>query len=148
MGSMPNTCMAAISSRMVRAPRSAQIAVPPAPATTTTVTKGPICWTEAIPEIAPERSRAPRSPSNRLTSKMTRRVNPSITRIVGMIETRVMNHACRTASRQENFLVNMMTSASSDMAAMSPRAATGLAMRRLRELIESPPAARQEAFLI
>lgn len=36
------TSIAAISSRTVRAPRSAQIAVPPAPAITTTVTNGPI----------------------------------------------------------------------------------------------------------
>ncbi|SKU62184.1 Uncharacterised protein [Mycobacteroides abscessus subsp. abscessus] len=38
---MPSTCIASISSRMVRAPRSAQIAVAPAPATTSTVTTGP-----------------------------------------------------------------------------------------------------------
>ncbi|SHW15845.1 Uncharacterised protein [Mycobacteroides abscessus subsp. abscessus] len=41
IGSMPSTCIASISSRMVRAPRSAQIAVAPAPATTSTVTTGP-----------------------------------------------------------------------------------------------------------
>ena len=41
MGSMPSTSRASISSRMVRAPRSAQIAVEPAPATTRTVTSGP-----------------------------------------------------------------------------------------------------------
>ena len=41
-GTMPNTSMASISSRIVRDPRSAQIAVDPAPATINTVTIGPI----------------------------------------------------------------------------------------------------------
>ncbi len=38
---MPSTSSASISSRMVRAPRSAQIAVDPAPATTSTVDQRP-----------------------------------------------------------------------------------------------------------
>ncbi|CNI62260.1 Uncharacterised protein [Mycobacterium tuberculosis] len=41
IGSMPSTSIASISSRMVRAPRSAQMAVEPAPATTSTVVNGP-----------------------------------------------------------------------------------------------------------
>ena len=40
MGEMPSTSSAAISSRMVRAPRSAQIAEPPAPAISSAVTTG------------------------------------------------------------------------------------------------------------
>ncbi|SKX93336.1 Uncharacterised protein [Mycobacteroides abscessus subsp. abscessus] len=41
-GLIPSTSIASISSRIVRAPRSAQIAVAPAPATMSTVTMGPI----------------------------------------------------------------------------------------------------------
>ncbi len=41
-GLMPSTSIASISSRMVRDPKSAHIAVEPAPATINTVTMGPI----------------------------------------------------------------------------------------------------------
>ena len=37
---MPSTCIASISSRILRAPRSAQIADPPAPAISSAVTIG------------------------------------------------------------------------------------------------------------
>ena len=61
IGSMPSTSSASISSRMVRAPRSAQIAVDPAPATTSTVTSGPNWVTAASAAPAPEMSAAPNS---------------------------------------------------------------------------------------
>src|SRR5271166_546970 len=54
IGSMPSTSSASISSRMVLAPRSAQMAVDPAPATTSTVTIGPSWVTAANPAPAPE----------------------------------------------------------------------------------------------
>ena len=59
MGSMPSTSIASISSRMVRAPRSAQMAVDPAPATTSTVISGPSWVTAPSAAPAPEMSAAP-----------------------------------------------------------------------------------------
>src|ERR1700730_4304389 len=61
-GSMPSTSIASISSRMVRDPRSAQIAVEPAPATISTVTIGPTWVTAPHAAPAPDRSAAPNSP--------------------------------------------------------------------------------------
>jgi hypothetical protein len=49
----PSTSIAAISSRMVRAPMSAQTAEPPAPATSSAVTSGLACCTVASTEPAP-----------------------------------------------------------------------------------------------
>ena len=60
-GLMPSTSMASISSRMVRDPRSAHIAVAPAPATISTVTSGPTCVTAPNAAPAPDRSAAPSS---------------------------------------------------------------------------------------
>ena len=51
---------------MVRAPRSAHIAVAPAPATTNTVTIGPICRTVPSAAPVPEKSAAPNSLSRML----------------------------------------------------------------------------------
>ena len=52
-GEMPSTAMASISSRMVREPRSAQIAVPAAPAIMSAVTIGLACWMIARTLAAP-----------------------------------------------------------------------------------------------
>ena len=60
------TFIASISSRMVRAPRSAHIAVEPAPETTIAVTTGPTWVTEASAAPAPDRSPAPTSSSTML----------------------------------------------------------------------------------
>ena len=51
---------------MVRAPRSAHIAVAPAPETTSTVTIGPIWLTVPTAAPVPEKSVAPNSPSRML----------------------------------------------------------------------------------
>ncbi len=67
---MPSTSSASISSRMVRAPRSAQMAVEPAPATTSTVTSGPSWVTAARAAPAPEMSAAPNSVSRMLRVKI------------------------------------------------------------------------------
>ena len=68
-GLMPITRSASSSSRMVRAPRSAHIAVAPAPATTNTVTIGPIWFTVPIAAPVPEKSAAPNSFSRTLKVK-------------------------------------------------------------------------------
>ena len=54
---------------MVRAPRSAHIAVAPAPETTSTVTIGPIWLTVPIAAPVPEKSAAPNSLSRMLNVK-------------------------------------------------------------------------------
>ena len=56
IGLMPITRSASSSSRMVRAPRSAHMAVAPAPETTSTVTIGPIWFTVPIAAPVPEKS--------------------------------------------------------------------------------------------
>ena len=90
IGSMPSTRIASISSRMVRAPRSAQIAVAPAPATTSTVTTGPswVMVPNAVP--APDRSAAPISRSRMLRVNATRTVNGMETSSVGTNDTRAI----------------------------------------------------------
>ncbi len=90
IGSMPSTRIASISSRMVRAPRSAQIAVAPAPATTSTVTTGPswVMVPNAVP--APDRSAAPISRNRMLRVNATRTVNGMDTSSVGTNDTRAI----------------------------------------------------------
>ena len=61
IGSTPSTCRASSSSRIFRAPRSAVIAVPATPPTTTAVTSGPIQRTAVTTKKPPSRSRAPNS---------------------------------------------------------------------------------------
>src|SRR5204862_5031635 len=61
IGSTPRTRRASSSSRILRAPRSAVIAVPATPATTTAVTSGPIQRTAVNTKKPPRRSRAPNS---------------------------------------------------------------------------------------
>ena len=56
---MPSTSIASISSRILRAPRSAQIAEPPAPAMISAVTIGPASRTTASTRAAPVNDCAP-----------------------------------------------------------------------------------------
>lgn len=58
---MPSTSIASSSSRIFRAPRSAQIADPPAPAMIRAVTIGPASRTTASTEAAPVNDCAPRA---------------------------------------------------------------------------------------
>ena len=60
IGSTPSTCSASSSSRILRAPRSAVIAVPATPASTIAVTFGPISRTAARMKNPPSRSSAPK----------------------------------------------------------------------------------------
>ena len=88
---MPSTSIASISSRMVRAPRSAQIAVDTAPAITSTVLSGPIWVMTAMPAPAPEMSAAPTWISRMLKVKMKSAVIGTETAMVGSSATRRMN---------------------------------------------------------
>ena len=83
IGSMPSTSIASISSRMVRAPRSAQMAVEPAPATTSTVVSGPSWVTAPIAAPAPDRSAAPNWASSTLSVKISSTVSGIETMMVG-----------------------------------------------------------------
>ncbi len=100
IGSMPRTSKASISSRIVRAPRSAQIAVDPAPATTSTVVSGPSWVTAPRAAPAPEMSAAPKADNNVLRVKTIRTVSGMETAIVGSNATRVMNQVWTIVSSQ------------------------------------------------
>src|SRR5215212_2623143 len=99
IGSMPNTSIASISSRIVRAPRSAQIAVDPAPATTSTVVNGPNWVTAPIAAPAPEISAAPNSLNKMFNVKISNTVSGIDTAIVGKNATRIKNQLFETNSR-------------------------------------------------
>ena len=101
-GLMPSTSMASISSRMVRDPRSAHIAVAPAPATISTVTNGPTWVTAPNAAPAPERSAAPSSRSRMFRVKLTSTVNGIATSRVGASDTRATNQDCSRNSRHWN----------------------------------------------
>ena len=97
---MPRTSKASISSRIVRAPRSAQIAVDPAPATTNTVVSGPSWVTAPRAAPAPEMSAAPKADNNVLRVKTIRTVSGMETAMVGSNATRVMNQVWTMVSSQ------------------------------------------------
>ena len=98
-GLMPSTSIASISSRIVRDPRSAHIAVAPAPATINTVTSGPTWVTAPNAAPAPDRSAAPNSRSRMLSVKLTNTVNGIATNNVGANDTRATNQDCSRNSR-------------------------------------------------
>jgi len=99
---MPSTSSASISSRIVREPRSAQIAVPAAPARSSAVTMGDASRIVARADAAPVKLSAPsclvRLPS---CSAMTA-PNGMDTSIAGSTETNAMNSVCWTNSRVWN----------------------------------------------
>ena len=134
-GSMPRTSMASISSRIVRAPRSAQIAVAPAPATMRTVTIGPTWVTAPSAAPAPERSAAPISLSRMLSVKLTRTVKGMATNTVASMDTRAMNHDCSTNSRPCLTIDGNETNVSRVNAKNSPTPLSGVS----RTLAISPP---------
>jgi len=105
---------------MVRAPRSAQMAVAPAPATMRTVTMGPTWVTAPSAAAAPERSAAPISRNRMLSVKLTSTVNGMATSTVASMDTRAMNHDWSTNSRRCCTIAGAETSASSDRAKNSP----------------------------
>ena len=99
---MPSTSMASISSRMVRAPRSAQIAEPPAPATSSAQMTGAACWMTASVLAAPENDWAPNCRiSDPSCSEMTE-PNEIDTSAAGRMQTREMNQHWSMNSRVWN----------------------------------------------
>ena len=78
---------------MVRAPRSAHIAVAPAPATTKTVTIGPICVTVAKAAVVPLKSAAPNSSNKMLKVNTTSTEYGTASINVGSSDTRATNQA-------------------------------------------------------
>ena len=78
------------------------MAVPPAPATTSTVTIGPSWVTAPIAAPAPETSAAPISASRRLSVKMSSTVSGMDTAMVGSSETRIRNQPTQMNSRHSN----------------------------------------------
>ena len=84
---------------MAREPRSAHIAVAPVPATTRTVTTGPIWVTEAVAAPVPEKSAAPNSTRRMFMVNTTSTVNGIASNSVGIRDTRATNHVCNKNSR-------------------------------------------------
>ena len=76
---------------MVRAPRSAHIAVEPAPETTSTVTIGAIWFTVPIAAPVPEKSPAPISVSRMLKMNVKITEYGSVIISAGTIDTRATN---------------------------------------------------------
>ena len=100
-GSMPMTRSAAISSRMVRAPRSEQMAEPPAPDSSSAVMIGAACWTIAMRvDRADDRRRADLRRPCPPTSMTRIRPNGMVMRIVGSRVTETRNQVCSAYSRQ------------------------------------------------
>ena len=83
------------------------MAVAPAPATTRTLTIGPISRTTATAAPAPARSTAPIWISSWLTWKMMTTQKGIATRSAGAKDTVVMNHACDTNSLKRKRRVNI-----------------------------------------
>ena len=99
---MPSTSMASISSRILRLPRSAQMADPPAPAISNAHTIGLASRMMASTLAEPVKDWAPiwraRVPSSRAMTAP----NGIATSIVGRIVTLATNHACWMNSRPWN----------------------------------------------
>ena len=142
IGLMPITRSASISSRMVRAPRSAHMAVAPAPETTSTVTIGPIWLTVPIAAPVPAKSDAPNS-VNRMLKVNTSNTEYGIVNIsAGKTDTRATNQLWSMYSCHANGGLNICTKVSIVIAKKPPIARTGLAARYVA--ISCAPSARYE----
>ncbi len=125
MGSMPITSRASISSLMVRAPKSAQMAVEPAPATTSTVVSGPSWVTAPNAAPAPDISAAPNSASKTFNVKVNNTVSGIAAMMVGRIVTLSRNQACRTNSRHSSGQRKTALTVNEDIRAKPPTCASG-----------------------
>ncbi len=119
-GSTPSTSIASISSRILRAPRSEQIADPAAPAMISAAAMGAASRTTASTAVAPANDCAPSWPVRLPTWSEITAPNGMETRIVGSSVTLVMNQACSTNSRNWNGRVNIRLMTSTVMTAISP----------------------------
>ncbi len=99
---MPSTAIASISSRMVRAPRSAQIADPAAPEIISAVTIGLACWITASTLAAPVNDCAPICTVSEPSCSAITAPNGIATSAAGSTETPAMNQNCSISSRTWN----------------------------------------------
>ena len=102
IGLMPSTSMASISSRIFRAPRSAQTAEPPAPAISSAVTIGLASRSTARTEAEPVKDCAPSCRVSEPSCSAMTAPNGIATSAVGKIVTLAMNHVCSMNSRNWN----------------------------------------------
>ena len=99
---MPSTIIASSSSRILRAPRSAQIAEPPAPAISSAVAIGDASRTTASTAAEPVKDWAPNCLIRPPTCSAMTAPNGMATSAVGMIVTLATNQACWRNSRSWN----------------------------------------------
>ncbi len=116
----PSTSIASISSRMVRAPMSAQMADPPAPATSNATTSGLACCTVASTLPAPVYDCAPSCFASEPNCIEMTAPNGIATNAVGRIVTLAMNQACWMNSRNWNGRWNTPRATSSPSANKRP----------------------------
>ena len=102
IGEMPSTSMASISSRILRLPRSAAMADPPAPEISRAVTIGPASRTMASTELAPVKDCAPSWAVSWPICRAMTAPNGMATSIVGTIVTLATNHDWSMNSRVWN----------------------------------------------
>src|SRR4051812_18902372 len=119
-GSTPRTSIASISSRILRAPMSEQIAEPAAPAMISAAAIGAASRTTASTALAPANDCAPSCPVRLPTCSEITAPNGIETRMVGISVTLVMNQACSMNSRVWNLVVKTPLVTSETMAAISP----------------------------
>ena len=99
---MPSTAIASISSRMVRAPRSAQIADPAAPEIISAVTIGLACWITASTLAAPVNDCAPICTVSEPSCSAITAPNGIATSAAGSTVTLATNQNCSISSRTWN----------------------------------------------
>src|SRR6476469_3875634 len=126
-GETPSTSMASISSRILREPRSAQIAEPPAPAMSSAVTMGLASRTTPRTATAPVKLCAPICLVRLPTCSARTAPNGIETSAVGRIVTLAMNQACCTNAAPWNGRLNRLRTTSSASAKKSPAPRTGAA---------------------
>src|SRR3954467_3440500 len=129
IGSMPSTIMASSSSRILRAPRSAAIAEPPAPAISSAVPMGAAGCTTASTDADPVKDCAPNCLIRLPTWSAMTAPNGMATRAVGMIVTDAMNHACWMNSRVWKGRLNRLRPTSNPKAKSFPAVPTGARTR-------------------
>jgi hypothetical protein len=114
------TSMAAISSRILRDPRSAVMAEPPAPAISRAVTTGAASRTMASTMAAPVADSAPSWRLNDPTCRAITMPKGMEMSITGRLVTLAMNQHCERYSRHQSRTKGVRRSPSSAMANMTP----------------------------
>jgi len=109
----------------LRAPRSAAIAEPPAPATSSAVAMGAASRSTASTAAEPTNDCAPNCCTRLPVCSATTAPNGIATRAVGMIVTEAMNQACCTNSRNWNGRRKTASSTSVPNAKRRPAVASG-----------------------